>query len=141
MLSFMIIFVQLLCNVDGKLTFQCLATNVCIRLIIPPFSYELRSHRFCIFTNLLLSIYIYVTNLCVGLTGLIAAACGQLGNVMQIMQTSNHDAMPMPSTKGYTSNGSTLTYMAMTYPNGNGVKPANGSLNGTIYSNGNGVHV
>ncbi|XXG61605.1 hypothetical protein AAC387_Pa05g0176 [Persea americana] len=73
--------------------------------------------------------------------GLIAAACGQLGNVMQIMQTSNHDAMPMPSTKGYTSNGSTLTYMAMTYPNGNGVKPANGSLNGTIYSNGNGVHV
>lgn len=64
--------------------------------------------------------------------------CGQLENVMQ---TSGHDSKP--SARGYTSNGTSngfLTTTTKTYQNGNGVMHANGSLNGTLHSNGNGVH-
>ncbi|XP_077226960.1 CTP synthase family protein [Tasmannia lanceolata] len=65
--------------------------------------------------------------------GLIAAACGQLEAVMQ---HSGH--VSMVAMKNCMSNG---TLPAKAYRNGSANKAANGSLNGSLYCNGNGVHV
>ncbi|XP_077251028.1 uncharacterized protein LOC143890282 [Tasmannia lanceolata] len=64
--------------------------------------------------------------------GLIAASCGQLESVMQPCSHVSKETM-----KNYSSNGKP----SKACQNGSAKKPANGSLNGGLYSNGNGVHV
>ncbi|XP_058095363.1 uncharacterized protein LOC131240869 isoform X2 [Magnolia sinica] len=83
--------------------------------------------------------------------GFVAAACSQLETVMQtsshvnkaaavcgqletVMQTSSH------VNKAAAINSSSNGKIPKAYRSGNKSKPANGPLNGTLYSNGNGVH-
>lgn len=77
------------------------------------------------------------------ITGLIEAACRDFETLKQTCSPLSKVAPKtimngiMGNGNGITGNGTCVT---KTYPNGNRIKSANGSLKGSIYVNGNGVH-